>query len=432
VQPGAGIVVPATVAAEEQQRRQSVNGKHIAFVSIPAQGHVNPTLPLVAELCRRGHRVTYATGPEFAAAIRAAGAEPLALEWTPRWKPQVSKDGQNTEDLGHMLHGLVELTREQLPVLERTLRAERPDLLCYDLMSFLGPVVADRLGLPEVATWPHFAGNERFDVHSLLVPADFDPTTPAFQDFLAARRALAADLGVAEDRIGSVAPAPLNLVFIPREFQVAGETFDERFRFVGPAIGPRTEAASWRPPDPATRVLFVSLGTAFNARPDFFAMCTEAFGDTDWHVAMAIGVHVDPADLGPLPANFDVRPYFPQPRVLEHATVFLSHAGMGSTMEALLFQVPLVAFPQQVEQHSNARRLVELGLGRTLDRDVTAQVLRRTVEEAAADGSIRENLVAMARHIAAAGGPRAGADALEDHLGAPNHRERGTAGVRPA
>jgi hypothetical protein len=45
-------------------------------------------------------------------------------------------------------------------------------------MSFLGPVVADRLGLPEVATWPHVAGNEVFDVHSLLVPADFDPAGP--------------------------------------------------------------------------------------------------------------------------------------------------------------------------------------------------------------------------------------------------------------
>jgi UDP:flavonoid glycosyltransferase YjiC (YdhE family) len=70
----------------------------------------------------------------------------------------------------------------------------------------------------------------------------------------------------------------LNLVFLPREFQVAGETFDERFRFVGPAIGPRAETSPWQPPDPASRLLFVSLGTAFNERPDFFTRCIQAAG----------------------------------------------------------------------------------------------------------------------------------------------------------
>ena len=32
--------------------------------------------------------------------------------------------------------------------------------------------------------------------------------------------------------------------------------------------------------------------------------------------------------------------------MLKHATAFLSHIGMNSTMEALLYQVPLAAFPQ--------------------------------------------------------------------------------------
>jgi UDP:flavonoid glycosyltransferase YjiC (YdhE family) len=47
---------------------------HVAFVSIPAHGHVNPTLPLVAELVRRGHRVTYFTSADFEPRIRRAGA----------------------------------------------------------------------------------------------------------------------------------------------------------------------------------------------------------------------------------------------------------------------------------------------------------------------------------------------------------------------
>ena len=32
---------------------------HLALVMLPAAGHVDPTLPLVSELVRRGYRVTY-------------------------------------------------------------------------------------------------------------------------------------------------------------------------------------------------------------------------------------------------------------------------------------------------------------------------------------------------------------------------------------
>ncbi|WP_207918986.1 hypothetical protein [Saccharopolyspora karakumensis] len=38
---------------------------HVLFVSIPAHGHINPGLGLVAELAGRGHRVSYATTDEF-------------------------------------------------------------------------------------------------------------------------------------------------------------------------------------------------------------------------------------------------------------------------------------------------------------------------------------------------------------------------------
>jgi len=44
---------------------------HISFITAPAPGHVYPTLPLVQELTRRGHRVSYATSPAFADMIAA-------------------------------------------------------------------------------------------------------------------------------------------------------------------------------------------------------------------------------------------------------------------------------------------------------------------------------------------------------------------------
>lgn len=46
----------------------------ISFVNIGMHGHVNPTLPVVSELVRRGHTVTYHADGGFEDEITAAGA----------------------------------------------------------------------------------------------------------------------------------------------------------------------------------------------------------------------------------------------------------------------------------------------------------------------------------------------------------------------
>jgi hypothetical protein len=50
---------------------------HIVVVTIGAHGHVNPSLPVLAELVRRGQRVTVAVPAPFAAITASAGATPL-------------------------------------------------------------------------------------------------------------------------------------------------------------------------------------------------------------------------------------------------------------------------------------------------------------------------------------------------------------------
>ncbi|MFK4085435.1 macrolide family glycosyltransferase [Kribbella sp. NPDC020789] len=390
-------------------------GQHIAFLTIPAAGHLNPTLPLVAELVRRGHRVSYATGPAYRSAVETAGATMVELDWVPR-PVKVSPGGQTTADLGAMLTGWIRVSRPLMPRIEEWLRADPPDLLCYDMLTFIGPMMADRLGLREAATVANLATNEHFDLTSSLVPADFDPAHPAFQEFLAERAAFAAEFGVPLGKVAaSGAVAPLNLVFIPREFQIAGETFDERFHFVGPAIGARVPTAGWEPPADGSPLLFISLGTAVNDRPDFFAACTKAFAGTGWQVAMAIGDQVDLASLGEIPPNFDVRPYFPQPEVLAHAAAFLTHAGMNSVMESLLHEVPMATYPQTPEQQANARQVTTLNLGRQLS-DLSPEALRAVIASITTAPEIRPALAAMRANIRSAGGPVRAADAIESHL----------------
>jgi MGT family glycosyltransferase len=393
---------------------------HIAFITAPASGHVLPTLPLVQELTRRGHRVTYATSADFGDMIAASGAQLFALDWSPG-RVAASKGGQTTGELADMLLRSIRSTERVLPSAFARFTADRPDVIVHDAITVLGSMLAAKLGLPSVSTFPNFAGNDKFDIGTVLLPPDFDPRHPVFQQYITEMHALAADFGVPASAVaGAAKTAQLNLVFLPREFQLHGEVFGDEFRFIGPSFGIREDSATalpggdWEPPA-GRRLLFVALGPVVDDRADFFTTVIKAFGGSDWHVAMAVGHQVDIAELGEIPANVDVRPFFPQPEVLRHADVFLSHTGMGSTMEAIMRQVPIVSYPQIAEQSANGRRVQELGLGRLLDisRDVDPDELRRTVEEVAADKDIAANLAAMAEHVRAAGGPPAGADAIE-------------------
>jgi len=185
-------------------------------------------------------------------------------------------------------------------------------------------------------------------------------------------------------------------------------------RFVGPSPAAREDTAGWTPPDEP--VLLVALGTAFNERPEFYRTCLEAF-DGHGPVAMAVGERVRIDDLGPVPGNVDVRPWFPQPAVLRHARAFVSHAGMGSTMEALYYGVPLVCVPQMLEQGVNAARVAELGLGVRLDPGgLTPEDLRAAVDAVTTDPATRAALDRMREAIRRAGGAVAAADAIETHL----------------
>jgi MGT family glycosyltransferase len=365
---------------------------HIGFVALPAAGHVNPTLPLVAELVRRGHRVSYAAGADHAEAITAAGATAL---------PARTSSVRPTGSLHQMLLAGVEICRTVVPALEELLQADRPGLFCYDVLTPYGPLLAHRLGVPTVVTVPTHASNDSFDLMTLLIPADYDPT-----EYLAARAKLAADLGVPLDP-----PTPRRqIVFLPRRFQIAGDTFDDSYVFVGPTLDQPHE--DWRPPA-GRRVLFVSLGTVVNNRPDFFQAVARAFAGTDWHVAMAVGDRFDPALLGPMPSNVELRPYFPQQNVLKYSTAFITHAGMNSVMEAIARQVPMIAYPQTPEQAANARQLADLGLGRILSDPADLPV---TATEVADSQDIRANLATMAADLRSAGGAPIAADAVEAAL----------------
>jgi MGT family glycosyltransferase len=208
----------------------------------------------------------------------------------------------------------------------------------------------------------------------------------------------------------------LEVVTMPKEFQIANETFDERFVFSGPCLDDRAFQGQWQPPgeDP---VLLVSWGSAnYPSQRAFLKTCVSAFAGLAWHVVISTGPQIDPAELGPLPPNIEAHHKVPQLAILKSAKLFVSHSGMGGTMEALSLGVPILAVPQLPELTLVADRIAELGLGRRIASDISADELRAAVLDLAADVPTAQAVAAMREHIQKAGGAPHAADEIEAYM----------------
>lgn len=415
-QAGRDAAAPAGFEDPESSAR-----RRLLFLPYPAYGHMMPVLPLVAELAARGHEVVCFANEDFQQRLRDVGAEarlydpPLSTDPP----PEVADAGENARAPLRLL----DASTGVLPSIESCFAGGPPDAVVYDTTLWLtGRLLAARWGRPTVQISPTFVSNEHFSL--VETGQDYtgriDPAHPAVVQFGIRLTEVVVGSGLPEDRQTELflGREEFTVAFVPKRFQFAGDTFDDRFAFVGPtrAAAAPTDGA-WRPPAGGAPVLLISLGTTVNTSPDFFRDCVEAFGDLPWHTVIALGSRIDPATLGELPPNVEVHRWIPIGEVLAHASVFVCQSGMGSIMESLYAGVPMVVVPHHAEQHVNARRLTELGLARVLQpAEASPQALRDAVAEVAADAGLRERAMDMRRDVHAAGGAPRAADVIEERL----------------
>jgi macrolide glycosyltransferase len=390
---------------------------HIAMFSIAAHGHVNPSLEVIRELVARGHRVTYAIPPAFAEKVAETGAEPKL------WNSTLPGPDADPEAWGSTLLDHVEPflndAIQALPQLTAAYEGDEPDLVLQDITAYPARVLAHRWGVPAISLSPNLVAWEGYE-QEVAEPMWEEPKkTERGRAYYAKFHNWLRENGITQHPDPFVGRPARSLVLIPKALQPNADRVDESvYTFVGACQGDRSHEGDWQRPAGAEKVVLVSLGSSFTKQPGFYRECVKAFGELPgWHLVLQIGKHVDPAELGAVPDNVEVRSWVPQLAVLKQADLFVTHAGAGGSQEGMATATPMIAVPQAVDQFGNADVLQALGVARHLPtEEATAEALRTAALALVADPEVARRLRGLQTEMAQEGGTRRAADLIEAEL----------------
>jgi MGT family glycosyltransferase len=263
------------------------------IVTLPAHGHVNPTVSLAQRLVAQGEEVTYCLPNQYRRSVEPSGAAFVPYTVTGR---QFRWSAVPCEELfvSLPLHAAIS-SLEILPQLLESARKVRPDYVIYDAWCLWARLLAHILHLPAIRCQPTFVLDEHLGpAFWTMIERAGRLTMPRVYNAGSSEVEQQVTFADSIDELRSIYHVPLidlksfydhaealNLLPIPRAFQPGGESFDARFQFVGPAVRPDDEALGF-PLNQLTEtrpVLYISLGTVCNDEKRFYEMCFEAFGE---------------------------------------------------------------------------------------------------------------------------------------------------------
>ncbi|MFF7655044.1 glycosyltransferase [Streptomyces sp. NPDC007983] len=371
--------------------------------------HGRAQLPLLRALAAAGHEVLVVTNPTLASVFQDddVRVDTTMPDLDPRARmmeradelaalPKDDKAALNSAVAKLMFRGMAGTgAKISLEGVFPLAKEFQPDLILRDGFDMGAVLIAERLGIPQLPTpsgainvldpvdlLPHLnatreeVGLPTYDdplsvvPHGRVdcVPPEFTfarnlPPTWSYRQTVDVERASVLPRWVAE------LPTDKPLVYA-----AIGTALPKMLELTGGAAGSGPEEGAAAPPiefpDPTATLR--TIADAVSRLEDCTVVLTTS------------GV---PLDTDALPPHVHVTERLPQPILLESVDLFLTHGGFNSIRESLRTGTPLAVLPQFGDQHANALRVQELGIGRAVT-DTTPDGIAAVCRDVLADKAI--------------------------------------------
>ena len=416
------------------------------FMPESAYGPTNNCIGVGSILRQRGHTVIFAAEASWQGKLEALGFVEDLVHLAPAAVDDEGAAGQFWIDFIRdtapvfrrptieQLTGFIQPTWQALidgamycqPQLQEIIQRQRPDVIIEDNVSsfpalvtagvpFVRSVSCQPLEMKGPDVPPLFSGHPSDDRSQWAAfSAEYDRTHremwAAFNEWVQSCGAPPlADLEFVHE-------GDLNLYLYPEvadytDRRPLGSTWHRLDSSVRATDAPFEVPASLASNDPASKLVYLSLGSLGSADVDLMKRLVAILGTTDHRYIVSKGPLADEYEL---PGNMWGDAQLPQTNVLPHVDLVITHGGNNTTTEAFHFGKPMVVLPLFWDQYDNAQRVQELGFGLRLDTYGFADdELTGAVDRLLGDTALHARMAANAEVIRSRRGTVKAADLIE-------------------
>ena len=425
------------------------SSKRIVLSTFGSFGDIHPYVAIALELKARGHAPVLATSEVYREKM-----DTLGLEFHP-----IRPDLPSYDDTEEMLRLSAELIDQQTGT-EKVLAlftgnprevyddldkvVAGADLLLTHPLPLVGPIVAQKRGLPWVSSI--LAPISLFSAYDPPVP----PQMPALHPLISLSPILGrlfyrlaeyklekmmepifrlrAELGLPRGKqpilAGQHSPTMVLALFSsllakpqpdwPRNTRVTGFPFYDRRDFFGETeVDPGLMDFLNDGPPP---IVFTLGSSAFWVADDFYRDSIKAAQELGQRALLLIG-HARNLPKDRLPEGMAAFEYAPYGEVLPRASAIVHQGGVGTTGQGLRSGRPVLVVPHAHDQFDNAARVVRLGCGRWIARPrYNAQTAARELDAILSNPDVAAKAAEVGKIVQNENGARSAAEAIEEVL----------------
>lgn len=381
-----------------------MNRRHIAAFCAPAQGHINRLLPVIADLCKRGVTVDFFAHEMARGKIKQTGANFI------NFYEKRDMDIPDSKSMPLPLRNISFAGYWADDVIDEV-AALRPNLVLHDSDAVIGRVVAAKLGLPRVVMRAGHYVDPMSSCAEVLARNQYHVAEQCWESVYKLR-----------DRHGIPDASPfcyvtdtgadLTILSEPPEFSPASlRTLCSPVEFYGSywPEGVHASSESLNPfgadSEPLLRV-YAGFGTvawmqnAERVQRVLTVIADAMAADSNVRGIISLGnrrASADQLDQLRRP-NVCVKSYIDQVKILQHASIFITHNGLNSTHEAIFHGVPMVSCPFHYEQRDLATLCLGFGIAvPLLEEPLSMSDVSRALNTVRSEGAALRARLAQAR-----------------------------------